>query len=272
MRFWTLFLFFFRLWKGAGQLSWTKKGLVTASPKVWLWASLFLCASCVSTRTALQQTAPGTSKERVWNTVGKPAKVGRWDGLDRWTYQFRWHSQEYTQDLFFDEGKVIRKGPLLPYPNYEQKMAQADSMEDYEMNAVLYQRQKEAGFREINTLNKKEDIFCSYYVKEKKSLANCHNIMRGKVFLPLALRFCHEHIKGSENLKLEGLSLTAGRKFSPEALRFCRNKVRGVFSKMKCLATVADKTFSSSALKSCAKGSVPSQKLKCLGRSGYNSL
>ncbi len=241
------------------------------SLKVLFWASLLLCAGCVSTRQALQEMAPGTSKERAWNTLGKPAKVGRWDGLDRWTYQFRWRSQEYTQDLFFDEGKVVKTGPLLPYPNYGQKMAQADSMEEYEMNAVLYQRQKEAGFREINTLNNKEDIFCSHYVKGEKALKNCHNIMRGKVFLPSALRFCHKYIKGSESLKLEGLSLIAGRKFSPRALSFCRNQVRGMFSKMKCLSHVADKEFKSSTLGFCSQG-MPSQKLKCLSHSGFSPL
>ena len=239
----------------------------------WTWVFLlFLClgGGCVSTRTALQEMAPGTTKEQVWNTIGKPVKVGRYDGWDRWTYQFFWKSQEYTQDLFFDEGKVVKTGPLLPYPNYEQKMAQADSMEEYEMNAVLYQRQKEAGFREINTLRKK-DLFCSHYMKGKKAIAKCHKTMMGKVFLPSALRFCHTHIKGSENLKLKGLSLIANRKFSSQSLGFCQHKVRGVFSKMKCLAVVADKDFSSSALKFCSQG-IPSQKVRCLSNLGYTPI
>ena len=236
-------------------------------------ALLFLLlASCVSTRTALQDIEPGTTKKQVWNTIGKPVKVSRHEGrFDRWTYQYRWHSQEYTQDLFFDEGKVVKTGPLVPYPHYEQKMAMADTLEEYEMNAVLYQRQKEAGFRKINSLNQKDDIFCPHYLKGK-AVEKCHNVMRGKTFMPSALRFCHKHIKGSDSLKLVGLSLTAGQKFSPPALRFCRNKMKGSLSKMKCLSAVANKEFTRSALKLCAQGTLLSQKLNCLHNLGYNPL
>ena len=245
-----------------------RRGLFGGYALLCLWL-----ASCVSTRTALQEIEPGTTKEQVWNTIGKPAKVGRHEGhFDRWTYQYKWRSQEYTQDLFFDEGKVVKTGPLVPYPNYEQKMAQADSMEEYEMNAILYQRQKEAGFREINTLNPKEDIFCDHYVKGKKAIANCHHIMRGKIFLPLALRFCHEHIKGSESLKLKGLSLTAGQKFSPLALRFCRRNVQGSLSKVKCLSAVAGKEFRPSHLRFCDQKANKATKLQCLSHLGYNPL
>ena len=234
---------------------------------------LFLSLSaCVSTRTALQEIKPGTTKEQVWNTIGKPAKVARHKGrFDRWTYQYRWDSQEYTQDLFFDEGKVVKTGPLVPYPNYEQKMIMAENLEEYEMNAVLYQRQKQAGFREINSENQKEDIFCTHYLKGG-AVAQCHSVMRGKIFAPSALRFCHNHIKGSDSLKLEGLSLTAGRKFSPPALRFCRNNIKGAISKLKCLSTVADKEFSLANLQFCDQKQSQAIKLKCLSFLGYRAL
>ncbi|MDE0118952.1 MAG: outer membrane protein assembly factor BamE [Bdellovibrionales bacterium] len=112
--------------------------------------------SCVSTHTALQNIEHGLDKQRVRNTIGKPFAVGRSNGLDRWTYKFRWNSQEYTRDVFFDEGRIQKVGPLTPYPNYEKKMKEAESLEEYETNVNFYQRQKEAGFREINSEKKKK--------------------------------------------------------------------------------------------------------------------
>ena len=114
-----------------------------------------LFTSCVSTYTALQEMQPGLTKEEVRNTVGRPYFVGRLNGMDRWVYQFNWESQEYTRDVFFDEGRVQKIGPLTPYPNYKKKMTEAETLEEYEINATLYQKQKESGFREINSLNKK---------------------------------------------------------------------------------------------------------------------
>ena len=241
-------------------------------PFVYILLCLWL-VSCVSTRQALQGIEVGTTKEQVWNTIGKPFKVARHEGrFDRWTYRYKWDSQEYTQDLFFDAGQVVRTGPLVPYPNYEQKMAMSDTLEEYEMNAILYQRQKEAGFRDINSLNtKREDVFCSHYLKGK-TVAKCHNAMRGKVFMPSALRFCHTHITGSEDLKLEGLLLTANKSFSPLALRFCRNKIKGSLSKIKCLSAVADKEFSVSNLRFCDQKHSNATKLSCLKNAGYKPL
>ena len=119
--------------------------------------SSVLLVSCVSTYTALQELQPGINKERVRNTVGQPFSVGRSDGIDHWTYKFKWNSQEYTRNVVFDEGKVQKIGPLTPYPNYEQKMIEAESLEEYEINATLYQKQKQAGFRELNSIGKRNN-------------------------------------------------------------------------------------------------------------------
>lgn len=118
----------------------------------FLLVSLPVLSSCVSTYTALQEVQPGSSKERVRNTIGRPVSVGRAEGMDRWTYRFKWKGREYTRDLLFDEGMVQKTGPLRPYPDYKRKMKSAETMDDYETNAILYQKQKEKGFREINSL------------------------------------------------------------------------------------------------------------------------
>ena len=124
---------------------------------VSLIISIFYLSGCVSTYTALQELEPGLNKAGVRNTVGKPIFVGRSNGLDLWTYKFRWESQEYTRDVFFDDGRVFKVGSLTPFPNYKKKLIESESIEEYEINASLFQKQKEKGFREINSLKKKNE-------------------------------------------------------------------------------------------------------------------
>ena len=111
-------------------------------------------ASCVSTHTALQNLSTGLSKPDVRNRVGRPYRVQRLQGQDVWVYKFKWRAQKYTQTVVFDEGLVQKTGPLEPYPNYKKKMQEAESLDDYEANAFLYQKQKETGFRTINSITK----------------------------------------------------------------------------------------------------------------------
>ena len=112
-------------------------------------------SACVSTYTALQKLHLGSSKDTVRTVVGRPFSVGRVDGKDRWTYQFKWQAQEYTRDILFEDGLVQKIGPMTPYPNYEKKMLEADSLDDYETNAMLFHQQKQRGFRTINAVQKK---------------------------------------------------------------------------------------------------------------------
>ncbi len=109
-------------------------------------ASIIYLTSCVSTYSALQDLSPGSTKAQVRRSVGRPYKVQRQNGRDVWVYKFKKGSQEYTKDVIFDEGLVQKKGALEPYPNYKQKMLEAESLDDYESNALLYRKQKEAGF------------------------------------------------------------------------------------------------------------------------------
>ncbi len=126
--------------------------------RIIVWIIFFSCLiSCVSTYTALQDLPLGSDKTTVRTVLGKPNSVGRIDGRDRWTYKFKWQAQEYTRNILFEEGMVRKIGPITPYPNYEQKMLEADSLDDYETNAMLYHQQKEKGFRKINSLQKSQN-------------------------------------------------------------------------------------------------------------------
>ena len=127
--------------------------------KISWWLLCLSCFnSCVSTYTALERLPLGSNKKTVRNVVGKPYFVGRNDGRDQWTYKFKWHAQEYTQNILFEEGLVQKIGPLTPYPNYERKMLEAESLEDYEANAALLKQQKESGFRKINSLKQGDKV------------------------------------------------------------------------------------------------------------------
>lgn len=126
--------------------------------RIIIWTIFFSClSSCVSTYTALQNLPLSSDKATVRTILGKPSSVGRTDGRDQWTYKFKWQAQEYTRNVFFEDGLVHKIGPLTPYPNYEKKMLESESLDDYETNAMLYYQQKERGFRKINSLNKSQN-------------------------------------------------------------------------------------------------------------------
>ncbi len=221
------------------------------NPRAYLWTFLLIISSlllmgCTSTYTALQEIEPGRTKQEVRIELGKPTFVGRKKGQDRWTYKFKKHSQEYTQDVFFDDGRLLKVGPLTPYPNYKKKMVEAETLEDYEIHASLYQKQKARGFREINSV-KKNDIrdFCDNMFSLSKRRAECESNMTGKKFWPVALTFCQEEIWGYS-------------------------------AKLNCFSTVANKVFSLSALEFCAKSksflNSNIQKLQCLRNSSSHPL
>ena len=241
-------------------------------------AILFLCcflffSSCISTYTALQNTQPGVSKVKVRNTVGKPLKVSRFDGMDLWTYKFKRQSQEFTRQVFFDSGQVVKIGPLTPYPNYEKKMLDADNLDEYEVNASLYQKQKEKGFREINSLPPNARPFCSSHFGY--SLASiCGNVIRGNKFQPEALHFCVNKPLGAHKKKLKCLKIVANKKFQPEALNFCLKKLSRFHSeKLKCLKTISNKKFNSSSLSFCKEYAGNADlKLKCLRNLGSSQI
>ena len=121
---------------------------------VYMFFSLFFLSACVSTYTALQKIQPGLTKQEVRMQLGAPDVVGRVKGWDQWTYKFKKQSKKYTMDIYFEDGYVIKKGPLVAYPNYKAKMEAADSLDAYEANAYLYQKQKLEGFRKINSTKK----------------------------------------------------------------------------------------------------------------------
>lgn len=220
------------------------------TPHIVLFITLFLTiicfTACVSSYTALQEIEPGLTKPEVRIELGKPKSVGRTKGRDRWTYKFKKNSQEYTQDVFFEDGLLIKVGPLTPYPNYKKKMVEAETLEDYEIHASLYQKQKSKGFREINSV-KKNDLreFCSRLFSKPEKKTECENNMKGKKFLYSALLFCKKEIKGYR-AKLSCLSETANKTFPLSALEFC----------------ASTKTFSKSSI----------QKLQCLRNSRSHSL
>ncbi len=126
--------------------------------KIIQWAGLIIgmCIvnACVSTYTALQKIPLGANQVLVRKQLGRPVSVGRLQGYTTWVYRFKWNAQEYSQTLFFEDGRVQKVGPLLPYPNYQQKMTESESWDEYETNAMLYHRQKESAFRQINSVKK----------------------------------------------------------------------------------------------------------------------
>ena len=137
---------------------------------LYVFFSLFFLSGCVSTYTALQKIQPGLTKQEVRTQLGAPDFVGRTKGWDQWTYKLKKQSKKYTIDIYFEDGYVIKKSSLVAYPNYKAKMEAADSLDAYEANAYLYQKQKEKGFRKINSTKKPEVL-----KSDKSKSAKCGN-------------------------------------------------------------------------------------------------
>ena len=207
--------------------------LQTAGKAGLLLFFISVFASCVSTYTALQEMEPGLSKKEVRIRAGRPFSVGRTDGLDRWTYKFQWQSQDYTQDLFFNEGLVEKTGPLTPYPNYKQKMISAETPEEYENHARLYQKQKAQGFREINTTAKSNDVMDFCRKTHGHRMEQCITILTNGLFALPSLHFCINYIQG-DKAKEDCLVFIRNKTFQPNTLEFCGNRLGGL-DKMMCL-------------------------------------
>jgi len=113
--------------------------------------------SCASTHNAIENNLrSGMSKYSVRRMLGPPYKIERSQGYDLWIYKFSWKKREYTRTVFFNAGHTVKLGRLTPYPDYEKRISQAQSFKEYEINARLRHRQKEAGFRTINSVNNKK--------------------------------------------------------------------------------------------------------------------
>ena len=226
----------------------------------------FFLISCTSTYTSLQNLKPEATKQQVRNILGKPKVVGRWDGMDRWTYKFKLRSQQYTQDVFFDEGKFQKTGPLTPYPNYQKKLEEAENLDEYEILAKLRNKQKAKGFREINSLNPATD-FC-FKRFSNKSAHQCKTLLKNNTFQAQALRFCDQKIPSSHKLKC--LRAVSDKKFHFLALDFCKQGVKQNF-KLNCLNIISSKQFHPRGLQFCQR-SPKSLQLKCLKNLGTNKI
>ena len=222
--------------------------------------------SCTSTYTSLQNLKPEATKQQVRNILGKPKAVGRWDGMDRWTYKFKLRSQQYTQDVFFDEGKFQKVGPLTPYPNYQKKLEEAENLDEYEIIAKLHNKQKAKGFREINSLNPVARFCFKKFPNE--STSQCKTLLTKNAFQPQALKFCDQNLPSSHKLKC--LRAVSDKKFHFLALDFCGQGLKQNF-KLNCLNIISSKQFHPRGLKFCQQ-SPQSLKLKCLKNLGKNNI
>lgn len=75
----------------------------------------WLTAGCQSAAwKSFDQVRVGQDKAAVVENIGSPTKTRRWQGKDRWIYEFGDHpGGTLVREVQFDEGRVIYVGPLI---------------------------------------------------------------------------------------------------------------------------------------------------------------
>ncbi len=80
-------------------------------------ASTLLTACQTPPHLGFQTLKEGMEKDQVLEAVGNPARTQRWQGKDRWIYQFYTHSEKAPEvkEIHFMEGKIVYLGaPIAP--------------------------------------------------------------------------------------------------------------------------------------------------------------
>lgn len=81
-----------------------------------LWIVFFIClSSCTHISQKIHQLPVRVSKSFVLKKLGKPFKVQRKNGQDRWIYKYIIEGRHYTQVVIFKDGKYYKKERMKPY-------------------------------------------------------------------------------------------------------------------------------------------------------------
>ena len=107
-------------------------------------ATVFFLTCCVHIHLNKRITHLPYQSEKfdAMNLLGKPFKVKRKYGLDYWIYKFKAGGGEYTRQIVFKEGRLIRKGKPVPYPAPRLVLDGVENLEEYEQAVEQFQKQK----------------------------------------------------------------------------------------------------------------------------------
>ena len=119
----------------------------------WLGILGFLglvgCASN-SIPSALDRLRPGMDKPAVLDRVGNPTRTYRENGQDHWQYVYFRNDREWTRDITFEDGKILKVSRGFAKDPSVKELQNADSMEEYEKKAREMQKKNKGKFKSLD--------------------------------------------------------------------------------------------------------------------------
>lgn len=110
----------------------------------------FLAACATPLEKSLSELSLGMEKSEVLEKAGSPRTSQRNKSKDIWTYSFFRGDKEFRQKLIFENGRVIELLPVRPYPDPQEAMQNANSLDEYEKVGQEMKKSKDSGFKDID--------------------------------------------------------------------------------------------------------------------------
>ena len=110
--------------------------------KIGLFLAALFLTHCTHLNTKITSLPYNSSKFEVIDKLGSPFQIKRRHGLDYWVYKFKVGEKEYTRQVIFKDGSVIRKGKPARYPTPQLILDGVKNLDDYEEAVKQFQKQK----------------------------------------------------------------------------------------------------------------------------------
>lgn len=101
----------------------------------------------------LDSISVGMDKDDVLRLSGSPWITRRINSKDLWIYRFYKGDQQYRKEFTFEEGRIVKIKPTYPHPNPENKLIEADNIDDYKKAAEAKSSAYEKGFKDVEVSN-----------------------------------------------------------------------------------------------------------------------
>ncbi len=111
---------------------------------------ILLTTSCASPSltSTLDKLDEGMDKDMVLNKAGNPKYTFRANGQDHWVYVFFQDNQEFSRQVDFLDGKVVKIGRPVAKQTWTKELDDTQSLEEYEKK-VRELQQKKGKFKDV---------------------------------------------------------------------------------------------------------------------------
>ncbi|HMN67253.1 MAG TPA: outer membrane protein assembly factor BamE [Bdellovibrionales bacterium] len=99
----------------------------------WILAALLMTlAGCATPNHAgLERLREGMDKDAVLETAGNPRRTFRTNGQDHWIYVYFEKNEEFSRQLSFEEGKLVKVGRPMAKQNWGKELESLKKTENF---------------------------------------------------------------------------------------------------------------------------------------------